>query len=183
MAKESVMLKSIRKDCYAIGLNFDNIYTKTDILLKIYRKVSWSMNERFDDLNEITYESCLGDMGNLIYLLNFAPDKELDTFKNRALCAMQTRALVTLIEKAAVKIRDYPENGRVYYSIIELTYLNYFKYSESEILEQLDLERSTYFRKKKEATMLLGMFSLDLCCRNRYKCLKRRATDLRLNCD
>ena len=156
MAKESVMLKSIRNGCCALGLNIDSTYTKTNILLKIYRKASWGMNERFDNLNDITYEGCLGDTDNLCYLLNFAPDKELDTFKNRALCAMQTRVLVTLIERAAVKIRDYPDNGKIYYSIIELTYLNYFKYTENEILEQLDLERSTYFRKKKEATMLLG---------------------------
>lgn len=156
MAKESAAMKSIKDDCTAIGLNLDSIYVKTDILLKIYRKVSWSMNKSFDDLNEITYEGCFGNSDNLCYLLNFAPDRELDAFKDRAVNAMKTRVLVELIERAVVKIRDYPNNGRVYYSIIHLTYLNYFKFTESEILEQLDLERSTYFRKKKEATMLLG---------------------------
>lgn len=55
-----------------------------------------------------------------------------------------------------IMIKDYPDNGKMYYSIIDLRYIGYFQFTEDEILEQLDLERSTYYRKKKEATMLLG---------------------------
>ena len=76
--------------------------------------------------------------------------------------AMQSRVLIDLIEKAVVKIREYPDNGGIYYSIIDLKFLNYFKYSEEDILEELDLERSTYYRKKKEATLLLGYILFGL---------------------
>ena len=34
--------------------------------------------------------------------------------------------------------------------------MNFFKYAEDEILQELDLERSTYYRKKKESVYLLG---------------------------
>lgn len=112
--------------------------------------------EHFEELNAITYESCLGDMENLTYLLNFAPEKELDIFHARAVSAMQTRVLIDLIDKAVITIKDYPDNGKTYYSIIDLKYIGYFQFTEDEILEQLNLERSTYYRKKKEATMLLG---------------------------
>ena len=56
----------------------ENTYKKTDLLLRLYRKVNWSISDKFDDLNEIAYESYLGDMESLSYLLNFAPERELD---------------------------------------------------------------------------------------------------------
>ncbi len=156
MAKESSLMRIMKNDYLMLNLNMDDIFKKTDMLLKLYRKVSWSIEESFDDLNSITYESCLGDYETLTYLLNFAPDKELDLFKAKAVNAMQTRVLIELIEKAVMKVKEYPDNGGVYYSIIDLKYINFFKYSEEEILEELELERSTFYRKKKEATALLG---------------------------
>ena len=156
MVKDSIFIRLIKSDYGVIGLNVDGTYKKTDLLLRLYRRVAWSVSDRFDDLNEITYESCLGDTDTLSYLLNFAPERELDTFRNRAVNAMKSRLLIDLINKAIAKIKEYPDHGDIYYSIIDLKFLNYFRYTEDEMLEQLDLERSTYYRKKKEATLLLG---------------------------
>lgn len=156
MPKDSIMVRMIKSDYGMIGLNIENTYKKTDLLLRLYRRVAWCVSDRLDELNEITYESCLGDTETLSYLLNFAPERELGAFQHRAVNAMKSRVLIDLIERAVVKIRDYPDNGGIYYSIIDLKYMNYFKYDEDEILEQLDIERSTYYRKKKEATLLLG---------------------------
>lgn len=144
------------------GLDLDSTYLKTKILLKIYRKACWGMNEKFDDLNAITYASCMSADEEVCYLLNFAPEKELEAFRDRAVSAMQTRALIDLIDKAVVKMKDYPDCGETYYSIIERKYLTFFSNSESEILEELDMERSTYYRKTKEATMLLGYVLFDI---------------------
>ncbi len=156
MAKESAIMQMLKGNYQMIGLNIDDTYKKTDLLLKLYRKVCWSMEKHFEDLQEITYESCLGDTENLTYLLNFAPEKELDIFRSKAINAMQTKVLIDLIDKSIIKLREYPDNGIMYHSIIELKYIGYFRFTEDEILEQLNLERSTYYRKKKEATMLLG---------------------------
>ena len=156
MANASSVIKMLQGNYQLVGLNVDDTFKKTDMLLKLYRKVCWSMGEHFEELNAITYESCLGDMENLTYLLNFAPEKELDIFRARAVSAMQIRVLIDLIDKAVITIKDYPDNGKTYYSIIDLKYIGYFQFTEDEMLEQLNLERSTYYRKKKDATMLLG---------------------------
>lgn len=179
MAKESVIMRTMREDYQSLGLDIENTCKKTDMLLKIYRKVSWSTKESFDDLNEITYESCMTGSEFMCYLLNFAPDKELDVFESRAVSTMQTRVLVELIERAAVKLKDYPDNGSVYYSIIELKYLGYFRYTEGEILEQLNLERSNFYRKRKEAKMLMGYVLFGLIMPDYVKEMKSCATKLR----
>lgn len=64
--------------------------------------------------------------------------------------------ILNMIRKAALRIKDYPNDGALYYDIIDLTYLGCFKYPQEAVLEMLDLERSTYFRKKKEAITLIG---------------------------
>ena len=156
MAKETAAARMIKDDYAMVGLDVDETFKKTEIILKIYRKVAWCTGEELDELNEITYESCMGDTETLSYLLNFAPDKEMETFRARAINAMQAKALLDLINKSITKLRTYPNNGKIYYSILNMKYMEYFDFDEAEILEQLGLERSTYYRRKKEATMLLG---------------------------
>ncbi len=156
MSKESMIMQMIKGDYSIIGLDAQNTYKKTDILLRLYRKINWGLCDSINDLNYITYESCMGDNESLSYLLNFAPDKELDVFRARAINVMQTRVLIELIDKAIIKIKDYPDNGTIFYSIFDLKYLNRWTYTEDDILEMLELERSTFYRKKKEAILLLG---------------------------
>ncbi len=157
MSKESIMLSEIVKECRLVGLDAENAYRKTNVLLKLYRRINWFLRDKMNELHDITYESCFGDQETLSYLLNFAPDKELELFQKKAVEAMKTKVLLRLIDHAIENVRDYPDNGSLYYSIFHVTYLNKQKASETEILTQLHLERSTYYRKKKEGTYLLGL--------------------------
>ena len=60
-------------------------------------------------------------------------------------------------DKHMLKIREYPDKGALYCEIISKAYLNRFKYRESEMLEVLNMERSTYYDRKKEAILLFGL--------------------------
>ena len=121
--------EGIVENCEAIGLDFENAYRKTNVLLNLYRKTTWCLRSKIEELNQITYESCFGDHETLSYLLNFAPDKELEIFRNRAINA---KVLLKLLNQAIKKVKEYPENGEMYYFILDLTYLSQKKYSESE---------------------------------------------------
>ena len=64
---------------------------------------------------------------------------------------------IELVDMAMLKIREYPDKGALYCEIISKAYLNRFKYRESEMLEVLNMERSTYYDRKKEAILLFGL--------------------------
>lgn len=162
MARDSVIIRMLKGNYSALGLQIDSTYKKADLLLRLYRKVSWSVSDSLEDLTVCSCESSDNIVEALSCLLEFVPEKDMETFRSKALAALQTKALVELIETSVAKLRDYPDNGHVYYSILELKYLNFFRFTEDEILEQLDMERSTYYRKKKEATMLLGYILFGL---------------------
>ena len=56
-----------------------------------------------------------------------------------------------------LRVRDYPCRGDLYCEILSKCYLARFKYRESELLEVLGMERSTFYDRKKEAILLFGL--------------------------
>lgn len=95
--------------------------------------------------------------GALIYLENFAPDEARERFEERIRSLFETKWIIELVDMAMLKIREYPDKGALYCEIISKAYLNRFKYRESEMLEVLNMERSSYYDRKKEAILLFGL--------------------------
>ena len=62
-----------------------------------------------------------------------------------------------MVENAMGRIREYPCRGDLYCEILSKCYLSRFKYKETEMLEMMDMERSTYYDRKKEAVLLFGL--------------------------
>lgn len=93
---------------------------------------------------------------NRKYEVNYVSESDIKEFRLRAKSAMQTKEMMSLIRQSIIKVKEYPKHGEMYYKILDLKYLNYFQYCEEEILDQINVDRSTYFRKKKEAMYLLG---------------------------
>jgi hypothetical protein len=93
----------------------------------------------------------------LEYLANYAPEFEQERFSEKVKSLFETQWLIALIDNAMNKIYDYPDNGKLYHEILSKQYLTVYKYSEFEMLELLNLERSTYYDKKKEALELFAI--------------------------
>ena len=46
--------------------------------------------------------------------------------------------------------------GDLYFELLSKFYLSKFKYGETEMLEMLNMERSTYYDRKKEAILVFA---------------------------
>lgn len=160
MRKES----RVMKQCGLMfkGLNIDRNFVlhKSKLLLKIYRPVVWSASSRALEVRETAEVYCSRSMEEALeYLANYAPEFEQDRFSEKVKSLFETQWLIALVDNAMNKIYDYPDNGKLYHEILSKQYLTVCKYSEFEMLEFLNLERSTYYDKKKEA---LELFSICL---------------------
>ncbi|MCH5200573.1 MAG: hypothetical protein J1F60_06390 [Oscillospiraceae bacterium] len=151
--KLSVIMEMVKNDFEVIGLSMEGTYKKAEILLKMYRRMCWCVDSEIDD---ITYKNCLHQNETLIYLLDFVPEKELNAFTERAKSLMESRILLQLVYDAVIKVKEYPDYGQSYYDIIDLKYLNSQRYTNEEAAEILDMDRSTFCRKRKEAVYLIG---------------------------
>jgi hypothetical protein len=158
MRKESKVMKQCALMFKGLNIEKEDVLHKTKLLLKIYRSVVWSASSRALEVRETAEIYCSRTMEEALeYLANYAPEFEQDRFSEKVKSLFETQWLIALVDNAMNKIYDYPDNGKQYHEILSKQYLTVCKYSEFEMLELLNLERSTYFDKKKEAIELFAI--------------------------
>lgn len=150
-------VKSINRMYEQMNLDSSEILHKTKLLLSVYRDVVWATLHGADEVHEDIYY--FGNELNdaLLYLEEFAPDTERAEFEAKISTLFENKWMIDLIDKAMTRVYEYHNNGRLYHEILSKCYLTAFPYRESEILELLALERSTFYDRKKEAILLLGI--------------------------
>jgi len=150
-------VKSINKMYEQMNLDRNEILHKTKLLLSIYRDVVWATLHGAESVKEDMYY--FGDELNeaLVYLEHFAPDIEREEFEARISSLFENKWMIDLIDKAMGKVYEYHNNGKLYHEILSKCYLTAFRYTEIEVLELTNLERSTFYDRKKEAILLLGI--------------------------
>lgn len=156
--KNSESWNTIHALCNTQELEEDLIYNRAKKLLTIYRRVCWSAVGRADAVCEDTCYYYGNDLDQtLIYLETFAPEKEKDRFERRIRTLFETRWMLELMEQAMVKVKEFPDQGDIYYDILSNFYLSRSRFTESDMLNILNMERSRYYDKKKEAIMVFGI--------------------------
>lgn len=127
-------------------------------VLKIYRDVVWVLSERVEELHEYAWELGAQDADTgLIYLQSFAPDMDLQEFEERVCCVMENRMLVDVIDRALLRLKRYPDRGELYYEILTKQFIHRFNSTEKELLDELNMERSVFYDRKREAIFLLSL--------------------------
>ena len=131
-------------------------------ILKMYRKICWSAENRAYDMqaeltageSKVSYASFNNALINLeIFASENARSKVTSTVDD----LFATKYLLALLNNAAAGLRSFPQNGEIYYQIIKETYMRREIIKETEILEHINLERSQYYARKKEATILFAI--------------------------
>jgi len=152
----SSIAKTIQFHYKMMGLNYDEIFKKTKLLLSIYKSVCWETSLRADELYEqLQFESKRLDVA-LEFLMEYKCETDKNKFISRISSFFKTNWLIDIISEANSHVYKYPYNGRLYADIISTFYLNYSEYTEQDMLDVLNLERTNYYAKKKEAIALLG---------------------------
>jgi hypothetical protein len=134
-------------------------YHKAKLLLRLYRTVVWRVSA---DLYEIHDRSVSWGSTRITDLLDYL-DLDFDEHQNKEKAASrlqsicETNDLVSIVDQALLKIKGYPGRGELYFQILTKQYINCYHMTESELLSDLCLERSTFYRRKKEALNLIGV--------------------------
>lgn len=158
MRKESRVMKQCALMYKGLNIERDMVLHKTKLLMKIYRPVVWSASNRVLEVCESAEIYCSKQMEEALeYLANYAPDTEQEKFSEKVRSLFETQWLISLVDSTMNKIYEYPDNGKIYHEILSKQYLTVYKYTEQEMLEVLNMERSSYYDKKKEAIDLFAI--------------------------
>ena len=151
----------IKTICRGKKIDEADVYEKAKKLLEIYRDVCWDTTEYADRVKETLeydYEYCSGGLDTaLIYLEDFAPTEKKERFAEKIQSLFQVRWMVEIVDSAMVKVHEFPLNGELYSTILSMYYLSKLQYTEAEMMDQLNLERSSYYRRKREAVTVFGL--------------------------
>ena len=158
MRKESTTIQKCNSRLTALGLNSDAAFHRSKLILKIYRDVVWVLSERAEELQETAWIMGEQDIeAGLCYLENFAPDIELQAFEEKVCCLVQNQMLVNIIDRALLRLKRYPDRGELYYEILTKQFIYLFNSTEKELLEELNIERSVFYDRKREAIYLFSV--------------------------
>ena len=158
MKRETATMRSISRVCNRMKWQTNDVLRKGKLLLQIYRDVVWAISEEAANLKEKAQCSFGHELNSaLTYLNEFAPLEQKEEFEIKVSCLFETKWMIELVDNAMIKVYNYHNNGKLYHEIIAKSYLTAFKYTESELLEVLCMDRSSFYEKKKEAIMLFGI--------------------------
>ena len=144
--------------CKLYHIDIEGAYKQGKFILETYRDLSWKTAREANYVREDLMSYCSADMDQaLVYLLTFATEERRDFFESKIDALFTSHTMGGMIESAAAWVRDYPTEGNLYYNIIYLRYLCRDRLKESELLEVLDMERSTYYKRRKEAVTVFGV--------------------------
>lgn len=140
--------------------NNEKIYHNAKLLLEIYSKVLWRIEESLEELDAECFET---DNKHLFDLIDSLVDADANVngyrFERRLQSLEESKSLIELIDSALNKLKRYPNNGDLYFKIIKKLYANNqsLKLNENDLLEELHISRSTFYRDKKKAITLFGV--------------------------
>ncbi len=138
-------------------LDVESVYQVTKLVLEKYRGACWSAADRADMLKNELEEYCGSKLEKaLIPLEIFASETDRAYYESSINSLYQTGFLAGTVVFAVRQLRNFPRHGTLYADILTMCYLSNTCYGEKNILMALDLERSRFYDRKKEAILLLG---------------------------
>ena len=136
----------------------DKFYHNTKLLLKLYSKVLWRMSTTVMEMDEECYLTSGSGLYDVVdTLIEVDPRVDKLRLESRLESLENSKSILVLIDRAMALLKNYPIEGQKYHDILTKTYMVFVKYSEIEILDALNISRSTLYRDKKKAINLLGV--------------------------
>lgn len=141
----------------------DMIFHNTELLLRNYRDVVWSLEVSVFHANTSfleEYGSSLEDFLEMSYVAGI--DVDASDVAARIKSINRSRNMLRIIDSAVELLRKKHRKGEIYYWTLYYSYLSPQELENvEEIVEKLsnytkDMSRRTYFRKRDEAILQLG---------------------------
>ena len=158
MRKENKIVRKLNVLCIELEFDPKKVFHNTKLLLDNFSDVKWSVEEETDDFYAEVYDIGGQRFGEAFdFFSDFINENARERFKSRFCTVFDSRTMIEYVEKALLKLRDYPDKGELYYNILNRQYFIKMRYQEQEMLESLRLERSVFYDRKREAIALFGI--------------------------
>lgn len=148
----------------------DAEFQKAKRLLNSFKHVLWTISCNIKELDEECRATMNEDLAYAVEILDkFDYRMDTDKLESKLAVNQETRLMANLIVAAIFKVKEYPTLGESYYNVLQKTYISKDKSKETDILYDLDISRSTFYKYKKDAVKIFGYCLWQIIIPNRKK--------------
>lgn len=162
-----------------------SMYQNTETLLDLYRKVKFRVKRNLVEIDEELYVEDRKHLTNLLHeIVDFDASAEKKRIQDRLISNELNLCLLEIMEDSLLVMRDYPDNGELYYRLLRYRYFDSAKNTNEDVMLMLgDMPSTTYYRKRKKAirlyaAMLWAFTSPEMI---EAKLKEKRKTDMVVN--
>ena len=156
--RKTAAMQIIESMCARNDFDMDELAAKSKLLLKSYRQICWTALGRFDVASDENYYMCNEDVERAIeYLYAYQPDVDRKEFEKSLEALFDSKWMIEVVDSAMLQVNEFPDAGKLYFEILQKMFLGRFKYNEGELLEILQIERSRFYERKREAIIVFGL--------------------------
>jgi len=152
---EASALHRVEDLCTSYKLEKNEIYEKSQLVISVYHEIVWGSikngDPRIAGPLDMDYEAAL------LYLSNFPPTEDKRVFQTKLLNRFHSEWFSGLIRDAVNEISLFPHNGGIYAEILNKRFFSEHNIPDKELQPSIRTSRSTYFKRKKEAILFLGV--------------------------
>ena len=163
MRTEGSLDSRINNLCSIAGYTEDEMQKLGTKLLRIFRDVcrnnKLDADDIIEDLCSDSFESDEYKRMNesLVRLEFFASESTRSRYESDINKTMKTAWMLKVMETLKMNVYSFDGYGPEFVSILTLCYMTSFKYTEQEILAELNISRQNFYKKKKYATILFAL--------------------------
>lgn len=133
-----------------------NSYHNTEMLLKHYRDIAWTI-ECFPRTVEEELDRPFTDTDSLIEHMDIEMAMGNRKLESRIAGIQKSRLLLDRVNEALTVLKKKPDNGKKLYDLIYQTYIVPEKVSRTELLYRLDISSRHYYRLRQQAITILSI--------------------------
>ena len=128
------------------------------MLLGLYRKVNFRVEDRIKDLELETFESSRKHLEDLVIsILEMDTTINYEKVEDQLISINESLFLLQIMDKALDRLMNYPESGELYGKIIELRFFTKEIYSHDYIISKVSMSRTSYYRHLPRAIQFYGV--------------------------
>lgn len=163
MASSTQQLELIRQVCRVRRLDEHDTFMITRKLLEYFRSTLWIHNGAADVTRVIVTADGKRQVKEwYLALKELTKEEQIVASIDSAIFHVCRTAWITEVMNRVLKsVKEFNSFGELYHDILRLAYFDGKNMSDQGVSEELNLERSTYYRRKREAILLCGILLWD----------------------
>ena len=163
MASSTQQLELIRQVCRVRRLDEDDTYTITRRLLEKFRSALWIHSGVSDAAKAILTGDGKRQVKEwYLALKSFTRKDQITASIDSAIFHIcRTAWIMDVVDRVLESVKEFNPMGDLYHDILKLAYFDEKDMTDQDVMDELAMERSTYYRRKREAILLCGVLMWD----------------------